>query len=141
MGRQVVALPCLEPDDILGVNTRQHLAQAHAILQARIQDRLMDEGVSIVDPRNTYIDGRAEIGRDTVIFPFSVITGRVQIGERLPGRAVRPPPRRDGPGRRRRGRGLRRGQPVAPGGRGRWPATWPTWATPTSAGRSTSGPG
>jgi bifunctional UDP-N-acetylglucosamine pyrophosphorylase/glucosamine-1-phosphate N-acetyltransferase len=80
MGRRVVALPCLEPDDILGVNTRQHLAQAHAILQNRIQDRLMDEGVSIVDPRNTYIDGRAEIGRDSVIYPFSVITGNVQVG-------------------------------------------------------------
>ena len=80
MGRKVIALACLEPDDILGVNTRQHLAQAHAILQARIQDRLMDDGVSIIDPRNTYIDGRATIGRDSVIYPFSVITGRVAVG-------------------------------------------------------------
>ena len=80
MGRRVTALPCLEPDDILGVNTRQHLAQANAILQARIQDRLMDEGVSIVDPRNTYVDSRARIGRDTVIFPFSVIAGPVKVG-------------------------------------------------------------
>ena len=80
IGRRVIALPCLEPDDILGVNTRQHLAQANAILQARIQHQLMDEGVSIVDPRNTYIDGRARIGRDTVVYPFSVISGRVQVG-------------------------------------------------------------
>jgi bifunctional UDP-N-acetylglucosamine pyrophosphorylase / glucosamine-1-phosphate N-acetyltransferase len=80
MGRKVIALPCLEPDDILGINTRQHLAQANAILQSRIQDALMDEGVSIVDPRNTYIDGRARIGRDSVIYPFSVITGQVKVG-------------------------------------------------------------
>jgi bifunctional UDP-N-acetylglucosamine pyrophosphorylase/glucosamine-1-phosphate N-acetyltransferase len=80
MGRKVVALPVLEPDDILGVNTRQHLAQAHAIMQDRIQDRWMTEGVSIVDPRNTYIDGRARIGPDTTIFPFTVITGAVTIG-------------------------------------------------------------
>ncbi len=80
MGRKVVALPVLEPDDILGVNARQHLAQAHAIMQARIQDHWMSEGVSIVDPRNTYIDGRARIGRDTVILPFTVITGSVSIG-------------------------------------------------------------
>ena len=80
MGRKVVARAVLEPDDILGVNTRQHLAQAHAIMQARIQDRWMTEGVSIVDPRSTYVDARAEIGRDTVIFPFSVITGRVKVG-------------------------------------------------------------
>ena len=82
MGRRVLARPCLEPDDILGINTRQHLAQAHAILQSRIQERLMEDGVSIVDPRNTYVDGRAEIGRDTIIFPFSAIVGTVRIGER-----------------------------------------------------------
>ncbi len=80
MGRRVVALPCLEPDDILGVNTRQQLAQATAILQRRIQDRLMDSGVTIVDPRNTYIDGRASIDQDTIVYPFSVITGRVRVG-------------------------------------------------------------
>jgi bifunctional UDP-N-acetylglucosamine pyrophosphorylase/glucosamine-1-phosphate N-acetyltransferase len=81
MGRKVLALPVLEPDDILGVNTRQHLAQAHAIMQERIQDRLMTEGVSIVDPRNTYIDGRAQIGSDTIILPFSVLTGTVKVGK------------------------------------------------------------
>ena len=80
MGRKVMALVCLEPDDILGVNTRQHLAEAHALMQTRIQNRLMDEGVSIVDPRNTYIDGRATIGPDTTIFPFSVLTGTVRVG-------------------------------------------------------------
>ncbi|GAC1466096.1 MAG: bifunctional UDP-N-acetylglucosamine diphosphorylase/glucosamine-1-phosphate N-acetyltransferase GlmU [Isosphaeraceae bacterium] len=81
LGRKSVALPVLEPDDILGINTRQHLAQAHAILQGRIQEQLMSDGVSIVDPRNTYIDGRARIGRDTEILPFTVITGNVTIGE------------------------------------------------------------
>jgi bifunctional UDP-N-acetylglucosamine pyrophosphorylase/glucosamine-1-phosphate N-acetyltransferase len=67
---------------VLGVNTRQHLAQAGAIMQSRIQDHWMTEGVSIVDPRNTYIDGRASLGRDTVVYPFTVITGAVKIGSR-----------------------------------------------------------
>jgi bifunctional UDP-N-acetylglucosamine pyrophosphorylase/glucosamine-1-phosphate N-acetyltransferase len=79
-GRKVVAVAVLEPDDILGVNTRQHLAQAHAIMQGRIHDRWMTEGVSIVDPRNTYIDARARIGCDTTIFPFTAIQGAVTIG-------------------------------------------------------------
>jgi bifunctional UDP-N-acetylglucosamine pyrophosphorylase/glucosamine-1-phosphate N-acetyltransferase len=81
MGRKVQALNVLEPDDVLGVNTRQHLAQASAIMQSRIQDHWMTEGVTIIDPRNTYIDGRATIGRDTVIHPFSVVSGQVAIGE------------------------------------------------------------
>jgi bifunctional UDP-N-acetylglucosamine pyrophosphorylase/glucosamine-1-phosphate N-acetyltransferase len=82
MGRKVLALTVLEADDILGINTRQHLAQANAIMQARIADRWMTEGVTIIDPRNTYIDGRAEIGQDTVVYPFTAITGTVRIGQR-----------------------------------------------------------
>jgi len=80
MGRKVLALNVLLADDVLGVNTRQHLAQAGAIMQARIQDHWMTAGVSIVDPRSTFIDGRASIGRDTVIYPFTVISGAVKIG-------------------------------------------------------------
>lgn len=82
MDRKVLALNVLSADDILGVNTRQHLAQAGEIMQARIQDHWMTEGVSIVDPRNTYIDGRAQIGRDTVVRPFSVLDGAVKVGDR-----------------------------------------------------------
>jgi bifunctional UDP-N-acetylglucosamine pyrophosphorylase/glucosamine-1-phosphate N-acetyltransferase len=49
-------------------------------MQARIQDHWMTEGVTIVDPHNTYIDGRASIGRDTIVHPFTVISGAVKIG-------------------------------------------------------------
>jgi len=80
MGRKVVALPVLEPDDILGVNSRVQLAEASAIMQRRIQEHWMMEGVTIVDPRNTYIDGRVQIGRDTIILPYTVISGTVTIG-------------------------------------------------------------
>jgi bifunctional UDP-N-acetylglucosamine pyrophosphorylase/glucosamine-1-phosphate N-acetyltransferase len=80
MGRKVIALNVLRPDDILGVNTRQHLAHATSVMQARIQDHWMTEGVTIVDPHNTYIDGRATIGRDTIVHPFTVISGDVTIG-------------------------------------------------------------
>jgi bifunctional UDP-N-acetylglucosamine pyrophosphorylase / glucosamine-1-phosphate N-acetyltransferase len=80
MEHKVMALNVLRGDDILGVNTRQHLAQAATVMQQRIQDHWMTEGVTIVDPHNTYIDGRAEIGRDSVIYPFTVISGDVKIG-------------------------------------------------------------
>jgi bifunctional UDP-N-acetylglucosamine pyrophosphorylase/glucosamine-1-phosphate N-acetyltransferase len=80
LGRTVEASRVLEPDDVLGVNTRRHLADAHEALQARVAERLLARGVSIVDPRNTYIDPRAEIGPDTVIYPFTVVTGHVRIG-------------------------------------------------------------
>ena len=86
----------------------------------------MEDGVSIVDPRNTYIDGRATIGQDTVIYPFSVISGGVKVGERCkvgPFAHLRDGTvLEDGVG----GRGLRRGQPSRTWSRGRSPATWPT---------------
>ena len=81
MGRKVVALPVLEANDILGVNTRQHLAQADALMQARILDQLMTNGVTVVAPLDTYVDGRAQIGADTIIYPFTVITGDVTVGK------------------------------------------------------------
>ena len=81
LGRKVLALDVLEADDILGVNTRQHLAQVHEIMQRRIQEHWMNEGVSVVDPRNTFIDSRATIGGETTILPFTVITGHVTIGK------------------------------------------------------------
>jgi bifunctional UDP-N-acetylglucosamine pyrophosphorylase/glucosamine-1-phosphate N-acetyltransferase len=40
----------------------------------------MSQGVTVVDPSNTWIDARAEIGQDTVIHPFTYIHGRVRIG-------------------------------------------------------------
>ena len=79
-GHEVQAIVTLEPDDILGINTRQHLAEAHAIMSRRILDKLMDDGVTIFDPKSTYVDSRAQIGADTVIYPFSVVDGEVTVG-------------------------------------------------------------
>ena len=64
----------------MGVNSRVQLSEASKIMQQRIQDNLMSNGVTIVDPDNTWIDARAEIGQDTVIEPFTYIHGVVKIG-------------------------------------------------------------
>jgi bifunctional UDP-N-acetylglucosamine pyrophosphorylase/glucosamine-1-phosphate N-acetyltransferase len=50
-------------------------------MQQRIQRKLMENGVTIVDPDNTWIDARAQIGQDTVIEPFTYIHGEVKIGQ------------------------------------------------------------
>lgn len=65
----------------MGVNNRQQLALVGKIMQQRIQQRLMASGVTIVDPPNTWIDARAEIGLDVVIEPFTCISGAVRIGD------------------------------------------------------------
>jgi bifunctional UDP-N-acetylglucosamine pyrophosphorylase/glucosamine-1-phosphate N-acetyltransferase len=81
-GAKIVAEPLASETDMFGINHRRHLAEAHAIMQDRIQEVHLDAGVTIVDPRNTQIDARATIGRDTIIEPFTVIEGPVTIGER-----------------------------------------------------------
>jgi bifunctional UDP-N-acetylglucosamine pyrophosphorylase / glucosamine-1-phosphate N-acetyltransferase len=64
----------------LGVNDRADLAAVRAIAQARIHDRLMRAGVTIVDPGSTTIDADVAVGRDTVIEPHCTLTGATLIG-------------------------------------------------------------
>ena len=79
-GHKVEAITAVSPDEAVGVNSRAQLSAASKIMQRRIQRRLMEDGVTIVDPDNTWIDARAQIGQDTVIEPFTYIHGEVKIG-------------------------------------------------------------
>jgi bifunctional UDP-N-acetylglucosamine pyrophosphorylase/glucosamine-1-phosphate N-acetyltransferase len=80
-GHKVVAVTAVRPEEAVSVNSREQLSDAGKIMQRRIQKRLMENGVTIVDPPNTWIDARAQIGQDTVIEPFSCIFGQVIIGK------------------------------------------------------------
>jgi bifunctional UDP-N-acetylglucosamine pyrophosphorylase/glucosamine-1-phosphate N-acetyltransferase len=80
-GQKVLAVTAMRPDEARGVNSRVQLTEANKIMQRRIQQKLMDNGVTIVDPDNTWIDIRAQIGQDTVIEPFTYIHGDVKIGK------------------------------------------------------------
>jgi len=79
-GHKVVAITAVRPEEAVGVNSRAQLSVASKIMQNRIQQELMEHGVTIVDPDNTWIDARAKIGQDTVIEPFVYIHGEVKIG-------------------------------------------------------------
>jgi bifunctional UDP-N-acetylglucosamine pyrophosphorylase/glucosamine-1-phosphate N-acetyltransferase len=79
-GKRVVASKKLDIVEALGVNTRAELAKVHRALQQRFLDRLMADGVTIVDPAQVAIDLRARIGADTIVYPFTTITGPAIIG-------------------------------------------------------------
>ena len=70
-----------EFEETLGVNSRAQLAQVENILRKRINLRHMDNGVTLIDPSNTYIGDDVIIGRDTIIYPGNVIEGNTVIGE------------------------------------------------------------
>jgi len=80
-GHTVNAITAVRPEEAMGVNSRRELSAASKIMQQRIQQVLMENGVTIVDPDNTWIDARTQIGQDTVIEPFTYIHGVVKIGQ------------------------------------------------------------
>ena len=77
---KVHTLPVEDGDEILGINDRRQLAQAERVMRQRILDGLMTSGVTITDPLTTFIDADVQVGRDTVVLPFSVISGESSIG-------------------------------------------------------------
>jgi len=80
-GKSVQALKLEDPTEAIGVNTRVHLAEAAAALQKRINRRLMESGVTLIDPNRTYIEPTVQIGRDTTIWPDCYLRGSTTIGE------------------------------------------------------------
>lgn len=79
-GDIVSAYVCDNFDETLGVNDRFALSQAEEIMRARINERHMRNGVTIINPLTTSISADAEIGADTVIQPGCVIEGTTKIG-------------------------------------------------------------
>ncbi|MDF2815295.1 MAG: glmU [Paenibacillus sp.] len=65
----------------MGINDRVQLAEAEQAMRARINRKHMLNGVTIIDPGNTYIEKEVVIGTDTVIHPGTVLRGNTIIGE------------------------------------------------------------
>ncbi|MCA9409970.1 MAG: bifunctional UDP-N-acetylglucosamine diphosphorylase/glucosamine-1-phosphate N-acetyltransferase GlmU [Candidatus Omnitrophica bacterium] len=80
-GKRVEAVITEDSEEVIGVNTRVQLAQAERILRSRILERHMLEGITILDPDACYVDDEAIIGKDTVLYPGTIITGKTRIGE------------------------------------------------------------
>ena len=79
-GAVVEALAAPDPEECMGVNDQKQLAAVAAVLRRRILERLMAEGVTIVNPAATYVDDTVEVGADTVIYPGAVLEGATEIG-------------------------------------------------------------
>ena len=80
-GEVVAAYVTPDFNETLGVNDRVALAEAETLMQARIQETHMRNGVTILAPNSTSISADAIIGRDTVLKPGVVIEGKTVIGE------------------------------------------------------------
>jgi bifunctional UDP-N-acetylglucosamine pyrophosphorylase/glucosamine-1-phosphate N-acetyltransferase len=72
---------CLEDhQESTGVNDRLTLAAAEQAMRQRINQKHLLNGVSIIDPTNTYIEADVVIGMDTTIYPGTSLCGTTAIG-------------------------------------------------------------
>lgn len=79
-GRKVVGLKTSDSRECLGVNTRAHLAVVEQVMRDRIRARWLEKGVTMLDPRTTFIDDTVTIGMDTVLYPGVTLEGQTAIG-------------------------------------------------------------
>jgi len=81
-GKRIESIFTNNMDEAFGVSSRNDLVKAQEIIRKRTLNKLIEKGVTIVDPQTTYIDDRVCVNQDTVIHPFTIIECDVKIGQR-----------------------------------------------------------
>lgn len=71
-----------DPFEVIGINTREHLAEAEAALRQRLLRQWMLSGVTFQDPANTYVGPEVTLGPDTVVLANTHLEGKTRVGSR-----------------------------------------------------------
>ncbi|MEV7521711.1 bifunctional UDP-N-acetylglucosamine diphosphorylase/glucosamine-1-phosphate N-acetyltransferase GlmU [Streptomyces sp. NPDC091371] len=80
-GHRVGAAVGADHRQILGINNRVQLAEARALLNARLLEQAMLAGVTVVDPASTFLDVTVTFGQDALIHPGTQLLGATHIAE------------------------------------------------------------
>ncbi|MFY9114024.1 MAG: bifunctional UDP-N-acetylglucosamine diphosphorylase/glucosamine-1-phosphate N-acetyltransferase GlmU [Dethiobacteria bacterium] len=80
-GLEVGAVMTEDYKEGLKIKDFLQLAEAAKVMCRRINRKLMEAGVNIIDPDSVFIDAGVEVGCDTVIYPQTIIEGRSRIGK------------------------------------------------------------
>lgn len=80
LGKKVGGVVTADSEMIMGINSRRQLAEAEAIMRRRVLEKLMDSGVTIMDPASTFIEKSVVVGQDTIIYPYTWLEGATKIG-------------------------------------------------------------
>ncbi|MGE5579678.1 MAG: bifunctional UDP-N-acetylglucosamine diphosphorylase/glucosamine-1-phosphate N-acetyltransferase GlmU [Bacillota bacterium] len=79
-GLKVAGMVAEDPSEVLGVNDRKELAEVESQKRRQILDALMLAGVTVRDPASTYVDYGVQVGQDTVLEPYTYLSGSTEIG-------------------------------------------------------------
>ena len=81
-GKRIESVPVEDLDEMIGVNSRVELARAASCVKQKVLDEFMASGVTVQDPATTTIYPGARIGRDSIIYPNTIIESDVKIGQK-----------------------------------------------------------
>ncbi len=79
-GHVVTSVVAADSQETAGVNDRAQLAAAEAVLRRRINQRWMQEGITMTDPERTYVDATVELEPDVHLLPGTILEGRTVVG-------------------------------------------------------------
>lgn len=80
MGHRVGAVQA-DAAETQGVNDRWQLALAERELRSRTNRHWLLNGVTMLDPRQTFIDVNVQIGRDVTLYPGTMLQGSTVLGD------------------------------------------------------------
>lgn len=80
-GHKIGAFSLDDEREIKSVNDRAQLFEVTQIMQERINKLHLKNGVTMIDPNSTYIDYGVKIGKDTIIYPGTILEKATVVGE------------------------------------------------------------
>jgi bifunctional UDP-N-acetylglucosamine pyrophosphorylase/glucosamine-1-phosphate N-acetyltransferase len=80
LGLEAVVIETSE-DEVRGINTKAQLAEAEAVMQARLRKAALEAGVTLIAPDTVYLAADTKFGSDVTIEPFVVIGPGVSIAD------------------------------------------------------------
>jgi bifunctional UDP-N-acetylglucosamine pyrophosphorylase/glucosamine-1-phosphate N-acetyltransferase len=80
MGLEAVVIETSE-DEVRGINTKAQLAEAEAVMQARLRREALEAGVTMIAPETVFLAADTKFGKDVTIEPFVVIGPGVSIAD------------------------------------------------------------
>jgi bifunctional UDP-N-acetylglucosamine pyrophosphorylase / glucosamine-1-phosphate N-acetyltransferase len=67
------------PEEVIGINSQDQLTEARQLLQARTNQRLMESGVSMLDPDRTYVDDTVTVEAGARLYPGVHLEGATTV--------------------------------------------------------------
>jgi len=80
MGLEAVVIETSE-DEVRGINDKAQLAEAEAVMQARLRKAALEAGVTLIAPETVFLSADTKFGKDVTIEPFVVIGPGVSIDD------------------------------------------------------------